>query len=349
LGAFPLVTASARAKFDPSGQRIAVAQHAEVDIKDVSTGQSLLKAPLRHPPGMKVCSLDFSPDGKLLAAGGFDDRSSITGRLLIYNLETGQPLVAFPQSPMILSLAFSPDGKRLATGSIPSAPKTIQIRDCVTGALILEFSRDTIYRLAYSPDGKYVVAAGSAGVKFWDAETGVDVPVLKPSEKLHHIYGLAFSHDGTRLATSYGNRTGSETRPPGRIQVWDVASGEEEISIEGRSIQVFSLAFSADDKRLISAGGEWNGTIDSDRSIDDTRPRTTDQPADVTVWDLKTAKAVYMLRGHAGAIYSIAVSPDGSRIASGGQSVRVWSSGGVLPPPVDAVKPIVIPLTNENE
>ena len=67
-----------------------------------------------------------------------------------------------------------------------------------------------------------------------------------------------------------------------------------------------SLAFSPDDVRLASAGGE-------DTSI--------------RVWDLLNPEAPPVkLMGHESAVYAVAFSPDGMRLASAGLNgaVRVW-------------------------
>jgi hypothetical protein len=91
--------------------------------------------------------------------------------------------------------------------------------------------------------------------------------------------------------------------------VWDVATGQETLTLKGHDGWVHSAAFSPDGKRLASA------------SIDGT----------VKVWDAATSQEVLTLKGHTagviGGVTSVAFSPDGQRLASAGGldgKVKVW-------------------------
>ncbi len=127
-----------------------------------------------HPPHYQVppviTTLDFSPDGKLLAVSGFHE-------VLLYDVP-GERLAArlVGLSDRIERLRFSPDGKRLAVAAgIPARSGEIQIWDLESKELLVSktIGSDTAYGASWSPDGSLVAFGGSDNtVRALDAETG---------------------------------------------------------------------------------------------------------------------------------------------------------------------------------
>jgi len=100
-----------------------------------------------------ITSLDYSPDGLLLAAAGFHE-------VLLHKAD-GSGLVArlIGVSERIESVRFSPDGKQLAvTGGMPARLGEVQIWDVTKKKLLLSHSTtfDTLYGASWSPDGKHL-------------------------------------------------------------------------------------------------------------------------------------------------------------------------------------------------
>lgn len=104
----------------------------------------------------------------------------------------------------------------------------------------------------------------------------------------HEINAVAFSPDGSLLATGGRDRT---------VRVWDLANGHELLAYRGHPDTVRTLAFSPDGKLLASAGGE----------------------KDVRLWEPRTGKDVRVLPGQGQCRYvtSIAFAPDGKTLAAG--------------------------------
>lgn len=154
-----------------------------------------------HPPVYSrqpiVTSLDFSPDGSLLAVSGFHE-------VLLHHAD-GSGLVArlIGLSARIESISFSPDGKRLAvTGGLPERTGEVQIWDVETHQLQMSIplTYDTVYGASWSPDGSLIAVSGTdAVVRAFNSETGEQIFF----NSAHDDWALdtVFSVDGSHLVS----------------------------------------------------------------------------------------------------------------------------------------------------
>ncbi|MEZ6062991.1 MAG: LpqB family beta-propeller domain-containing protein [Planctomycetaceae bacterium] len=142
-----------------------------------------------------ITSLDFSPDGSLLAVAGFHE-------VLLHRAD-GSELVdrLIGISERIESVRFSPDGKRLAvTGGQPGRMGEVQVWDVEKRELLLSHSvtYDTIYGASWSPDGTLIAFGGSDNiVRAINAETGEQV--LQQGAHSDWIRDTVFTTDGSHL------------------------------------------------------------------------------------------------------------------------------------------------------
>ncbi len=252
----------------------------------------------RHSLGIKVArDAAFSPDGREFAAAEF-------GTVTLWDTAGSRPLRSLDIGPVVISLAFSPDGKTLAVGADHSAYGS--------------GDNTTLWDLA----------SGSQQHSF-----KTDLPF---SMETVSAFGLAFSPDGTKLAT--GSARGNT------VKLWDVAGGSELRSLSVSNLE--SLAFSPDGATLLSASGTgddtvklWDaasgnlrGALKSDSAfgkvIFSPDGRTLAYPSDDYTVRLRDAASgeVRTLSGHTGYAGSLAFSPDGRTLASGSsdQTVKLW-------------------------
>jgi len=162
-----------------------IAEGAQDDTP-ASAGQRI---DAEHPPLYTrqpvVTSLDFSPDGSLLAVAGFHE-------VLVFDTATlgtaaGGAATTAPTPKMrLIGLAeriervrFSPDGARLlVTGGNPARMGEVQIWNVADATLLrsVPVSFDTVYGGAWSPDGRLIsFGCTDNSVRAIDADSGVQV------------------------------------------------------------------------------------------------------------------------------------------------------------------------------
>ncbi len=181
----------------------------------VDSAVRVTAALLAARPG--VNSLEFSPDGKLLASANGN------GTIRLWDPATGRPVGSPLQAGIgsqgsVNAVAFSPGGSLLATAY---ADGTIRLWDPGTSQLhrpVLRSagSQASANAVAFSPDGKLLATAyGNGTVRLWEPAAGL--PVGSPLQTgPEGVNALAFSPDGKRLATAYGDV----------IRIWVRAAGQ---------------------------------------------------------------------------------------------------------------------------
>jgi eukaryotic-like serine/threonine-protein kinase len=112
------------------------------------------------------------------------------------------------------------------------------------------------------------------------------------------VHSVAFSPDGRLVASG-----GGDFARPGRITIWDAATGRAVRSWAGHAERINSVAFSPDGKRLASAGGRNNQS-------------GANQPGEVKIWDAATGEERLVLRGQSAPVWSVAFGHDGRRLAA---------------------------------
>ncbi|WP_250846743.1 DUF1549 domain-containing protein [Aquisphaera insulae] len=154
-----------------------------------------------HPPVYTrlpvIPAIAFSPDGSTLAVAGFHE-------VLLWKADGSAPVARLVGlSERVESLSFSPDGKRLAvTGGRPARMGEVQVWDVEKRALKLSVpvTSDTVFGVSWSPDGsKLAFGCADNTVRAIDAKSGEQVLFLGA----HSDWALdtVFSKDGSHLVS----------------------------------------------------------------------------------------------------------------------------------------------------
>jgi WD40 repeat protein len=227
-----------------------------------------------------------------------------------------KPRVFKGHTSAISSMAFSGDGKSLVTGSWDC---TARVWAPATGKVTTVFKEHNdgwVTAVAISADGKMIASGDGdvlhpqrAGViKIWDPVTGKEKHTLRGHSSM--IYALAFSPDGSALASASGEYNRKEgIYKAGEIKVWDTGTGKERYTIHPEYPKAVScIAFSPDGESIVAGCGG------------------SDERRHILQFAAKTGKKQAAFVGHKGPVVSVAFSRDGKTLVSAGTdfTLRVW-------------------------
>jgi WD40 repeat protein/beta-lactamase regulating signal transducer with metallopeptidase domain len=245
--------------FSPRGRTlVAVGMDLTVHVLDPQTGAQ--RGQLRGHTDF-IMSLAFSPDGKTLMTAGLDNSL----RRWAGSVPPPTPRVAYQDSTVQAWFAvFSPDGKRLVSGGDDGNLHLRRV-DLNRKVPVLQGPTGGLYTIAFTRDGKTMATCGSDTlVRLWELPSGKLLKTLRPKQMDGDgpplpVWSVAFSPDGKQVASCTG--AFNQKDQPGRVQVWDVKTGEEVANLPGdkHTSLIVSVAFSPDGKWLATAG--WEGVV----------------------------------------------------------------------------------------
>ena len=280
----------------------------EIRLWDGLTGQ-LIGEPLRGHKD-RVTSLDFSPDGSILAS------ASLNGSIHLWNTETGEtigeslrhPLPSI-RSPFIdakITIAFSPSGSALVSAGTDGSIRWWNPHTGETIGEPLSGHEGEVSCVAFNSNGSILASAGEDNtIRLWNPSTGHmflqwNTPIDEETGFTFHkgIRCISFSPTGSILATGGQDNT---------IRLWETSSGKSiGEPLRGHDNELTSVAFSPD------------GSVLASSSMGDKTIR---------LWDVSTCQAIgEPLPGHEGGVNHLTFSPDGSVLASGSddKTIRLW-------------------------
>jgi WD40 repeat protein len=260
-----------------------------------AVAQQPAEPPQRLEHTARVTALAAIDDGRVLVGGGSD------GSLVFWTREAGRPVraavVASAHAQPATAVAASADGQRVASGCRGGV---LRVWNAATRELLWEARRqeerhsNTIEDARFHADGTLLTAGHDGAVRWWNTATGAELRHVRHDAQ---VYSLALGKDGSTLFTGGDD--------PG-LRIWRAADGAPVRFVPAKGNQFFALAAGA--RSRLVAGGATLVVYAQD--------------------DVPASGRQLRDRAHHGWIQSVALSPDETRVASGGSdgAVRVWDA-----------------------
>jgi WD40 repeat protein len=260
--------------------------------------------------GMDMNAISVSRDGKWIVCGTMRGAS-------VWDAELQRKGVEVEDTKYVGAVDFSPESTRFVTATGGNNRKA-SLWSITTGERLvgpLEHNSDVI-GIKFSPDGGHIATACQDSIRIFDSHSGDKlITIENPLPAKFLVTPIVWLSDGRLFTTSEGGKLKSfNTSTGSQIAEWNIHSHNS----NGR----ISIALPADNRFIASLAGH-----------------------SVSFWDTSTHAQLGSISEDDNEIRSIALSPDGTRLATGGEdnkTITIWNLSDILP---ESYVPITVSTT----
>ncbi len=210
-----------------------------IQLWNVDLARVVRKLPV---PLRGVRHLRCAPDGRTVAVA-----TALDGTILVYDLIREEVRARFQHRLPVMAISFSPDGRVLASAGREDS--WITLRDLETHVVrrLMTGARCGALSLVYSPDGNFLATVQDfeCHARLWDLSTD---RVCREFESRQRVTNsVAFSPDGQTVAIVGKGKA---------VELWQVATGQHLIDLDGDSLWLRDVAFTRDGAILFATADD---------------------------------------------------------------------------------------------
>lgn len=319
-----------KAIFTPGGDQIlTTASDGLIRLWDIASGEVIRE--YTDESTAVAQNIDFLPDGDRFVATGNDSK------LVLWDFETADILQTYEgqHESQIVSVAVLPDGESFISTDFEANVLQWNVEDATVMQRFPDHGRFTMYAAVNSDGTRLLTADGSGVIRYWNIETG---------DLIHRMEG----HGGLakEVVFSPEERFAISVSDAGNMVIWDLANGSlvQRFNDHGGFVDAvdvfpngqFAVTGSGDQTiRIweIVNGAQltaYNGHSDNVLAVllDHENGRFFSSANDIIEWDLETGELVRRFDpdAHDDVIRDLALSPDGTTLASGSddRTITLW-------------------------
>lgn len=287
--------------FSPDGRWLASASHYEFDnnvkIWNLRERRCVTTLPLERAQRLNIMA--FSGDSQMLAVADYRQTRFYRAP------DWSEPVSRMTISNRFQSLAYSSDGRHLV-GNEGNSPYHVRVMDPRDFRTINSWPAANGRSLVLSPNARFaaIQSRGLPEIVVHELDTGATVARLPGPGGFYRQGNHLFSPDGRLLAIVVNSGGGDDIEKS--ADFWSVPEFKLIRRLSSSAGGFSSVAFSPDSR--------WAYLSAADQTI--------------SIYDLATWECIRTLHGHRDEVWSVACSPDGKQLASGGrdQKIRFWST-----------------------
>lgn len=271
------------------------------------------------------------------------DTQNMTGRLIVWDVNTGEKLLTLPHEVNVSSFFLNPDETRILSWSSSSDGTIgyVTVWDAHSGERLLLLAHDaTVTGARWNADQTRILSWSADGTaRIWDMTTGQPLFTFRHP---HPVRSATWNADETHVLTGAGTSSGDE----GLVTVWSMKGADSLVSAAGHTSVVSGAAWNGDQTRILSASADgtarlWDvatgaellrlkqsaGVRSAVWNHDETRILTSGEDGHARVWDAQTGEERLTLP-HGTRTFGAGWNADSTRIISWGDdsTVIVWDA-----------------------